>query len=72
MLVIPVLDLAHGVAVQAIAGDRARYAPAESVLTPGVTGDAVALIQAYRDTVGARECYVADLDAIQGVRCSGS
>lgn len=66
MLVIPVLDLAHGVAVQAIAGDRARYAPAESVLTPGVTGDAVALIQAYRDTVVARECYVADLDAIQG------
>lgn len=66
MQLIPVLDLAHGVAVQARAGDRARYAPAESVLTPGVAGDPLALIQAYRDILGARECYVADLDAIQG------
>jgi phosphoribosylformimino-5-aminoimidazole carboxamide ribotide isomerase len=65
MQLIPVLDLAHGVAVQARAGDRARYAPAESVLTPGVTGDPLALIQAYRDVLAARECYVADLDAIQ-------
>jgi len=66
MQLIPVLDLAHGVAVQARAGDRARYAPAESALTPGVAGDPLALIQAYRDILAARECYVADLDAIQG------
>jgi phosphoribosylformimino-5-aminoimidazole carboxamide ribotide isomerase len=65
MQLIPVLDLAHGVAVQARAGDRARYAPAESALTPGVAGDALALIQAYRDVLAPRECYVADLDAIQ-------
>jgi phosphoribosylformimino-5-aminoimidazole carboxamide ribotide isomerase len=66
MQLIPVLDLARGAAVQARAGDRARYAPAESALTPGVSGDPVALIQAYRDILGARECYLADLDAIQG------
>ncbi|MGH7580837.1 MAG: HisA/HisF-related TIM barrel protein [Gemmatimonadales bacterium] len=66
MQLIPVIDLAHGVAVQARAGDRARYRPAESILTPGVTGDPVALVQAYRDVLGARECYLADLDAIQG------
>lgn len=66
MQLIPVLDLARGVAVQARAGDRARYGPAESALTPGVAGDPLALIQAYRDILGARECYVADLDAIQG------
>jgi HisA/HisF family protein len=66
MELIPVLDLAHGVAVQARAGDRARYAPAESVLTPGVAGDPLALIQAYRDDLHARECYIADLDAVQG------
>jgi len=66
MRLIPVLDLADGVAVQARAGDRARYAPAASVLTPGVAGDPLALIQAYRDDLHARECYVADLDAIQG------
>ena len=66
MQLIPVLDLAHGVAVQARAGDRARYAPVESALTPGVAGDPLALIQAYRDVLAPRECYVADLDAIQG------
>ena len=36
------------------------------MLTPGRRGDPLALVQAYRDSVGARECYVADLDAIQG------
>lgn len=60
------VDLAHGVAVHARAGERTRYEPVASVLTPGVTGDPLALVQAYRDTLGARECYVADLDAIQG------
>jgi phosphoribosylformimino-5-aminoimidazole carboxamide ribotide isomerase len=65
MQLIPVIDLAHGVAVQAKAGDRSRYRPVESVLTPGRPGDALALVQAYREQVGARECYVADLDAIQ-------
>ena len=66
MRLIPVIDLARGQAVHARAGDRARYRPVESVLTPGRPGDALALVQAYRDTVGARECYVADLDGIQG------
>ena len=52
--------------MHAKAGDRARYQPVHSVLTPGSDGDPLALVQAYRDVVGARECYVADLDAIQG------
>jgi phosphoribosylformimino-5-aminoimidazole carboxamide ribotide isomerase len=66
MELIPVIDLAHGVAVQARAGDRARYPPAASVLTPRVAGGPLALLQAYRDDLGARECYIADLDAIEG------
>lgn len=66
MQLIPVIDLARGTAVHARAGDRARYEPLESVLTPGRRGDALALVQAYREKLGARECYVADLDAIQG------
>jgi phosphoribosylformimino-5-aminoimidazole carboxamide ribotide isomerase len=66
MMLIPVLDLMHGRAVQARAGDRVRYAPVESTLTPGRGGDPVALVAAYRDVLGARECYVADLDAIEG------
>ncbi len=60
------IDLAQGQAVHARAGDRALYPPLESVLIPGREGDPLALVQAYRDALGARECYVADLDAIQG------
>ena len=37
-----------------------------SVLTPGKIGDPRALLQAFRETLGATTCYVADLDAIQG------
>jgi HisA/HisF family protein len=66
MQLIPVIDLAQGAAVQARGGDRARYAPVESVLTPGITGDPLALVQAFRDGLGAAECYLADLDAIRG------
>jgi phosphoribosylformimino-5-aminoimidazole carboxamide ribotide isomerase len=66
MQIIPVLDLAGGMAVHAQAGDRSRYAPLESGLAPGRVGDPVALLRAFHATLGIHECYVADLDAIQG------
>jgi phosphoribosylformimino-5-aminoimidazole carboxamide ribotide isomerase len=66
MDIIPVLDLAGGVAVWAQAGDRARYEPVESALMPSAVGDAVALLRAFRTRLGATACYIADLDAIQG------
>lgn len=66
MEIIPVLDLAAGVAVHARAGLRASYEPVRSVLTPGAPGDPVGLLRAFRELLGARACYVADLDAIQG------
>ena len=66
MDIIPVLDLARGVAVWAQAGDRARYEPVESALMPSAVGDAVALLRAFRARLGATACYIADLDAIQG------
>jgi phosphoribosylformimino-5-aminoimidazole carboxamide ribotide isomerase len=66
MQIIPVLDLASGVAVHAQAGDRTRYAPVQSGLIPGQVGDPVALLRAFHGTLGIHECYVADLDAIQG------
>ena len=52
--------------MHARAGDRPRYEPVESVLAPEGQGDPVALVRAFRDVLGAEECYVADLDAIQG------
>lgn len=66
MQIIPVLDLAGGIAVHAQAGDRSRYAPLESGLVPGRAGDPGALLRAFHATLGIHECYVADLDAIQG------
>jgi len=66
MQIIPVLDLAGGVAVHAQAGDRTRYAPLTSELAPDATGDPVVLLRAFHAILGVHECYVADLDAIQG------
>jgi len=62
MRVIPVLDLREGVAVHAVRGERTRYLPVESVLAP--SADPVELARALATRLGARECYVADLDAI--------
>ena len=53
MDIIPVLDLSRGVAVRAQAGDRARYEPVESVLTPASIGDPIALLRAFRSRLGA-------------------
>jgi phosphoribosylformimino-5-aminoimidazole carboxamide ribotide isomerase len=63
MRVIPVLDLKEGQAVHARGGQRADYAPVQSVLAAS-PGDALALARAYHDVLGCEECYVADLDAI--------
>lgn len=66
MHIVPVLDLAAGRAVHARRGDRAHYAPVESVLVPGGPAGVLALARAFREQLSARSCYVADLDAIQG------
>ena len=52
MELIPVLDLAHGVAVHAIGGDRSRYEPVRSELARGAEGDPMALAGAYRTLPG--------------------
>jgi phosphoribosylformimino-5-aminoimidazole carboxamide ribotide isomerase len=62
--VIGVLDLRHGVAVHAVAGDRQHYAPARMSAAQHVTpGDAIAIAGAYV-ALGLTQIYVADLDAI--------
>ena len=65
MRIIPVIDLRAGEAVHGFAGDRARYEPVKSAITPSL-GDAEALAQAYVAVLGTSEIYVADLDAIEG------
>lgn len=66
MNIIPVLDLAQGVAVHARGGRRSEYPPVQSRLAPGQPGDAIALIHAFHSELRAAACYVADLDALQG------
>ena len=64
MDVIGVLDLRHGVAVHAVAGDRQHYAPARMTAAQHVTpGDAIAIAGAYV-ALGLTQIYIADLDAI--------
>lgn len=60
--VIPVLDLKNGVVVHGIAGQRDRYQPLQSRLTPG--SDPVEIAEAIRDRFGWNTFYIADLDGI--------
>ncbi|MBE7556059.1 MAG: hypothetical protein HS126_33820 [Anaerolineales bacterium] len=64
MQIIPVLDLKAGQAVHAVRGEREQYVPVQGVLGSG--DDPIALAAAFRDRLGCRACYVADLDAIAG------
>ncbi len=64
MRIIPVLDVKAGLAVAARAGDRANYRPVRSILHEGA--DPLDIALAYRDVLGLREIYLADLDAITG------
>lgn len=66
MEIIPVLDIAAGVAVHARAGNRSGYTPVRSVVAPDPPGNPYALLRGFREVLGAKSCYVADLDAIQG------
>lgn len=61
------VDLKGGKAVHARGGSRESYEPVRSALvSEEQVGDAVALSRAYRDRLGLREIYAADLDRIAG------
>ena len=62
MLILPVLDLLDRLVVRGVAGERARYRPIESRLTPHC--DPLSVARAFREAFGLTTLYVADLDAI--------
>lgn len=64
MRIIPVIDLKNGIVVHGVAGHRNRYQPIVSQLTSSVAPLEVA--RAFAKTLGLRELYLADLDAIAG------
>lgn len=63
MKVIPVIDVLNGKVVHAIRGKRKEYKTLESVLTNSV--DPFIVAQTF-ETLGFKEIYLADLDAILG------
>jgi phosphoribosylformimino-5-aminoimidazole carboxamide ribotide isomerase len=63
MRIIPVIDLLDGRVVHAVKGERQSYLPVRSVLCE--SHDPVTIAGVFRDKLGLREIYIADLDAIQ-------
>jgi phosphoribosylformimino-5-aminoimidazole carboxamide ribotide isomerase len=66
--VIPVLDLKAGRAVHAVAGRRDYYQPIHSILH--ATSEPAFLARAFGEILGLESLYLADLDAIGGLRPS--
>jgi phosphoribosylformimino-5-aminoimidazole carboxamide ribotide isomerase len=60
--IIPVIDLLDGEVVHAVRGEREKYLPVKSVLTPGSNPADIA--RALMLETGCHEIYIADLDAI--------
>jgi len=65
MRIIGVIDLREGQAVHARGGRREEYAPVATAAGVTIDGDASALARVYVETLGIRELYIADLDAIE-------
>lgn len=57
------IDIRNGIAVRAVAGDRAFYKPLESRLTSSV--EPAEVLKSLQAEFGCRFCYVADLDGIE-------
>ena len=64
MRILPVIDLLHGEVVRGIGGRRSEYRPIRSCLTDSTR--LIDVAEAFRDTFGFTELYLADLDAILG------
>ena len=62
--IIPVIDLKQGQVVRARAGERDRYVPIVTPLSP--TSDPVDVARGLLAVTQASHLYVADLDAIEG------
>jgi len=65
MQIVPVIDILAGRAVSAYRGERERYAPLQSPLSPDP--DPASVLQGYLGLFPFTTVYIADLDAIQGL-----
>jgi len=63
MVIIPVIDLRHGMVVHAIKGKRDAYQPIESILTNHTEPHAI--LAAFLELYPFKQIYIADIDALQ-------
>ncbi|MBI4813925.1 MAG: HisA/HisF family protein, partial [Methanobacterium sp.] len=63
-MIIPVLDIKDGLAVSGKSGNRETYKPLQTVFYP--SPDPLEIARALFDA-GAKQLYIADLDAIEGM-----
>ncbi len=68
MIIIPVLDIKNGIAVSGKSGNRETYKPLQTVFHP--SSDPLEIARALFDE-GAKQLYIADLDAIEGRNSNG-
>ena len=66
MRILPVIDIMHGQVVRGLGGRRDEYGPIRSCLTQ--SSKPVDVAEAFRQTFGFTQLYVADLDAILGAK----
>jgi|TARA_Y100001949_G_scaffold120735_1_gene102695 phosphoribosylformimino-5-aminoimidazole carboxamide ribotide isomerase len=64
MLIIPVIDLSHGIVVHAICGKRKSYRPITSTISDNCKPESI--LSAFLKLYPFKVIYIADLDAIQG------
>ena len=64
MEVIPVIDVAAGLVVRAVRGDRANYKALETPLARG--SDPASVAKGFKSLYPFRRIYIADLDGIEG------
>ncbi|MHA1649844.1 MAG: HisA/HisF-related TIM barrel protein [Candidatus Helarchaeota archaeon] len=62
MRIIPVLDILKGQVVHGVRGERNKYVPIQSILTP--SSDPLEVAKVFKKQFPISELYIADLDAI--------
>jgi phosphoribosylformimino-5-aminoimidazole carboxamide ribotide isomerase len=62
MRIIPVLDILNAQVVHGVKGERNKYAPVKSLLTP--SSDPLDIANAFKTHFHTTEIYIADLDSI--------
>jgi phosphoribosylformimino-5-aminoimidazole carboxamide ribotide isomerase len=62
MEIIPVIDILNGIVVHAVRGEREKYKPIKSILSPSL--NPIEIANAFKKILNLKKLYIADLNAI--------